>query len=244
MAFRNQFAARVPYFKPSFQHRMAHLALEPEEGPLEEAPAEEAPVEEGPAEEAPFEGAPAEEDETAFPPGDAPESPVETPAEEATEEKQETEKAPERVVYSDTDPLADNVVDVSKLGTKFDEGVEPDNLLGDEVIDLPSHSQSNDLGDFFVDKNDIEKNKYMFKQNGGAKTSELYNAPDTFNIAPATYDSFSGNTHGLFKAQQAQALLARAGETPPASLGRFRTFRGMRQCVLFLEFIPNCATAQ
>lgn len=214
MAFRNQFAARVPYFKPSFQHRMAHLALETEESPLEEAPAEEVPAEEGPAEEAPFEGAPVEEDESAFPPGDVPESvdeaPVETPAVEAPEEKKEAEKAPEQVVYSDVDPLGDNVVDVSKL-EKFDEGVEPDNLLGDEVIDLPRHSQGNDLGDFFVGKKDIENNKYMFKQNGGAKTSVLYNAPDTFNIAPATYDSFSGNTHGLFKAQQAQALLARAG---------------------------------
>lgn len=57
------------------------------------------------------------------------------------------------------EPLADQAVDVSKAVDQHEEPQEPDNFLGDEVIDLPKVSDRNDFGDMYLDGKDVEQNR-------------------------------------------------------------------------------------
>lgn len=105
-------------------------------------------------------------------------------------------------------PLTDEEVPVAAAEGAHEEPVEPDNALGDEVIDFPKVNEASDFGDMYVAGKDAEQNSYSYKQ---PRASILYNAPDPFQVDPATYDAYTGDTHGFFKGQAGQALLARQG---------------------------------
>jgi hypothetical protein len=85
----------------------------------------------------------------------------EEPKEEVSEEQPSEEVSNEQPaeVASEEQPLGDDQVVAASAVEQHEEPQEPDNFLGDEVIDLPRVSEANDFGDMYINGNDVEKNR-------------------------------------------------------------------------------------
>jgi hypothetical protein len=110
--------------------------------------------------------------EPAFPPQEAEEEKVadeEKVAEEVKVAQEEQEASP----VAEAQPTEDEIVEVPQV-EEHEELQEPDNALGDEVIDLPKISDANDIGDMYVSGKDAEQNR---------STPTKFSLPRTFCLS-------------------------------------------------------------